>query len=176
MIFAFDKTDRTPFIFVVLILLIASLAPVTSARAQKAALDPARLMAARKLMIVTGAARNFEAVIPLMTRNIKTIIARAYPGKDAIINDIFKRMNEKFGNRKQELIDQIAELYAREMTTADMNKLNAFYNTDVGKRFIALQPKLIRASGQLGQVWGRKIGQEIVAEVRAELKKRGVAR
>lgn len=146
------------------------------AAAQKSAADPERLAAARNLMQISGAARAFDTVIPLMMRQIKGLIKKQHSGRGALIDELFTRVEQRFSLRKQELIDQIAALYAREMTTSDMNDIAAFYSSGVGARFIALQPKLMRNSALLGQAWGRKIGQEIVTEVQAELRRRGIAR
>ena len=148
----------------------------TSAFAQKANVEPERLAAAVNLLKATGAAKNFDAVVPLMIRQISKVVKASNRGKEAIVDEVFAKMRVKFGNRKQELIDQIAALYAQEMTAADMNEISAFYSSGAGARFVALQPKLIGASSKLGQAWGQKIGRELVGEVRQELRKRGVGK
>ena len=83
-------------------------------------------------------------------------------------------MQTKFLSRKQELIDQIAVLYADRLTAQDIADLVTFYKTPAGKKFIEIQPELLKESMAVGQAWGLKLGAEIESGVREELKKRGI--
>jgi len=147
-------------------------APATSF-AQKD-VDPARLAAAKELLVVAGSAKQFEVVVPLITQQLESAFVNLKPDHAAEIKDVFRAMPEKFSQRKQELLDQVAVLYAERLTADELNELIKFYKSPIGAKFIQLQPELVQQSMQLGQAWGRKIGQEIDQEVRKQLKERGV--
>lgn len=151
------------------------MASVTQFAAAQSAPSPKRLNAAKALLKASGASKNFDAVVPTMMVQIKKIILQQHSGKAEIVNEVFKRVEKRFGTRKQELIDQIAILYAQKMTTADMNALTAFYSTGPGAKFVQLQPQLIQESALIGQKWGREVGQKIFTEVIQDLKKQGIA-
>ena len=141
--------------------------------AEKAA-DPARLAAAKELLVVVGSAKQFDVVVPLITQQLENAFVSLKPDHATEIKDVFRAIPEKFSQRKQELLDQIAALYAEKLTADEINEIIRFYKTPIGAKFIQLQPELVQQSMQLGQAWGRKIGQEIEQDVRKQLKDRGV--
>ena len=136
--------------------------------------DPARLAAAKELLVAAGTAKQFDVVVPLITQQLENAFVSLKPDHAAEIKDVFRVMPEKFSQRKQELLDQVAVLYAERLTADELKDLVKFYHSQIGAKFVQLQPELVQQSMQLGQAWGRKIGQEIEQEVRKELKERGV--
>ena len=84
------------------------------------------------------------------------------------------RIPEKFAARKQELLDQIAMLYAQRLTTAELKEISSFFKSPLGRKFAGMQAGLAQQSMTLGRAWGQKIGQEIEQEIRAELRERGI--
>ena len=148
-------------------------APV-SGFAQKQ-IDPVRLAAAKELMEVAGSAKQFDVAVPLITQQLENAFVNLKPDHAAEIKDVFRMIPERFSQRKQELLDQIAALYAERLTTEDLQGIIAFYKSPIGAKFIQLQPELVQQSMALGQAWGRKIGQEIDQQVRKELKDRGIS-
>ncbi len=100
-------------------------APATSF-AQKD-VDPARLAAAKELLVVVGSARQFDVVVPLITQQLENAFVSLKPDHAAEIKDVFRAIPEKFSQRKQELLDQIAALYAEKLTADDINEIIKFY-------------------------------------------------
>ena len=136
--------------------------------------DPARLAAARELMEVAGVAKQFNEVMPVLAQRLGEALVAVAPDKADEIREVFKLVAVKFVDRKGELLDQIAALYAEKLSAEDMTAIVAFYKSSVGARFIAIQPEMSRQAMTLGQRWGSAIGREIEAEARRELKKRGI--
>lgn len=136
--------------------------------------DAARVAAARELMAVAGAAKQFDQVMPLMTANITNAFVSLAPHAEKEIKDVMGEMLKRFSQRKGELIQEIARLYAEKLTLAEIKELTRFYSKGVGAKFIALQPELMQRSMMFGQRWGEQIGREVEAEARRELKKRGI--
>ncbi len=143
-------------------------------RAENAPADPERLAAARSLMEATGAARQFDAVMPMMVSQMEPLFLQMAPGKEKEIKEVMGLMVERFGKRKSELFEEIATLYSEKMSTADMKELTQFFGSGVGQRFIQMQPEIVQSSMLIGQRWGQKIGEEIERDVREELAKRGI--
>jgi hypothetical protein len=153
---------------------ILSVAAPVSGFAQKE-IDPVRLAAAKELMDVAGSAKQFDVAVPIITQQLENAFVNLKPDHAAEIKDVFRMIPERFSQRKQELLDQIAALYAERLTTEDLQGIIAFYKSPIGAKFIQLQPELVQQSMALGQAWGRKIGQEIDQQVRKELKDRGIS-
>ena len=136
--------------------------------------DPARLAAAKELMEVAGSAKQFDAAVPLITQQLESAFVNLKPEYAAKIKDVFRMIPDRFSQRKQELLDQIAVLYAERLTADELNEISKFYKSPIGSKFVRMQPELVQQSMVLGQTWGRKIGQEIDQEARKQLKEKGV--
>jgi uncharacterized protein len=149
--------------------IIAALAPV-----EAQAPDAERLAAAKELMQIAGVAKQFDEVMPVLAQRLGESFVAVAPDKAELIREVFAQMAVKFVDRKGELIDQIASLYAEKLTLEDLTAIMGFYKSPVGAKFIAVQPEMARQSMALGQRWGAQIGREIEAEARRELKKRGI--
>lgn len=163
-------TYRALLIVVTMLAALAALPGMSSAQAP----DAARIAAAKQMMEVAGSAAQFDQVMPLMSQQMSQAFKNIAPGNATEIDDVFRQLVPKFIERKGELLDQIATLYATEMTLDELNAIVAFYKSPAGVKFAAVQPKILRDSMALGQRWGQKIGAEFADEARRELKKRGI--
>ena len=144
------------------------------ASAQKAEPPAARLSAAHELLNLTGAGKQFEAVIPLITQQMTKMLASQKPEKRQEIEQVMEGLSGEMIKHKQELIDEIAGLYATAFSDEDFAGLIAFYKTPTGKKFIEMQPNITKGSMLIGQRWGQKIGAQLEKSAREELKKRGI--
>lgn len=149
---------------------LAALSGVSSAQTP----DTTRIAAAKQMMELAGSGAQFDQVMPLMSQQMSQAFKNLAPGSATEIDDVFRQLVPKFIARKSELLDQIAALYATEMTLDELNAIVAFYKSPAGAKFSSVQPKILRGSMALGQRWGQKIGEELADEVRRELKKRGI--
>lgn len=134
----------------------------------------ASLKAAHELIVATGAGKQFEAVVPLMVKQLEPILLRMAPGKEAEIKEITGLIVQRFAERKSEMLDIIANIYATKLSEADMKDLTAFFSKGAGATFIAKQPEILTESMAAGEQWGQKIGVEIEQQIRDELNKRGI--
>lgn len=75
--------------------------------------------------------------------------------------EFWDRFLEQARARRGELEEGYAALYDRHFSAAEIRELLAFYETPVGKRFLAVQPVLLREGIALGQEWGSRIGAEV---------------
>lgn len=60
-----------------------------------------------------------------------------------------------------QLVDSLVPVYARHLSQTELEQLIQFYSTPIGQRLIAVQPLVAKESAEVGQRWGRKLGQEI---------------
>ena len=145
---------------------------VTGAAAQ--APDAARVAAAKEMMSVAGVSKQFDEVMPVLTRQLSEGFVAVAPDKADEIREVFKQLSVKFIDRKGELMDQVAAVYAEQLTQEELTAIAAFYRSAVGTKFIAIQPLVMRQAMALGQRWGAQLGREIEEEARRELKRRGI--
>jgi hypothetical protein len=151
----------------------AVLAGASLAQVPGPASDEAR-SAARELMEASGAAKQFDQVIPVLTGQLTQAFIRLAPGRSAEIREVMGELVKRFSQRKAELIDEVALIYAQRMSVDDMRDVTKFYQSGAGRRLVEAQPQILRQSMSVGQAWGQRIGAELDAEMRRELKKRGI--
>lgn len=136
--------------------------------------DAARLSAAREMMEVAGVAKQFDELMPLLIRQLSQSFVAVAPEKAEEIRQVFAQLPGKFIDRKGELIEQVASLYAQELSAEELGAVSTFYKSPAGLKLLSVQPQIARQSMALGQRWGAQIGREIEQEARKELKKRGI--
>ena len=147
---------------------------LSAANAQKKAIDPAALAAAKELMAASGGAKQFDRVIDTMSQGMANMIKQRNPAKAQDIDEVFAQMAKRMSARKGELLEQIAPLYAENLTIAEMQEIVRFFKSPIGAKMLAAQVDIGPKSMQIGMAWGQRIGQEMEAEARGELKKRGI--
>jgi hypothetical protein len=110
----------------------------------------------------------------LLVQQLSQSFVAVAPEKADEIRQIFAQLPGKFIDRKGELIEQVAGLYAQELSVEELVAVSDFYKSPVGVKLLSVQPQIARQSMALGQRWGAQIGREIEQEARKELKKRGI--
>ena len=147
-------------------------APVDAQKAPAA--DAARIGSAKAMMAAAGVSKQFDTIMPLIFKQVQSIFLQQHPTQQKQLSEVFDAVLARMSARKQELIDEIAVLYAQKLTSDEMNEIARFYSTGVGAKFIQIQPELAAQSAVIGQRWGQKLGAEVEQEVRREAKKRGM--
>jgi hypothetical protein len=141
-------------------------------RAQGA--DPARLAAAREMLQAARVEQQFEQMMPILLDRLRESFRAMAPDSRAAIDTVFEEMEKKFLSRRDELINDVAALYAQKLDTEELKAVTAFYKSGAGAKFIAVQPQIMQEAMAAGHRWGQKIAREMEEEARRELKKRGI--
>jgi len=141
---------------------------------QRGAASDEALAAARELIEASATAAQFEQVVPLLVRQMTQAFTSLAPDRSKEIRDVMEKLTTRFLDRKAELLDQVVRIYADLMTVEDLREVTKFYRSGAGRRMVVAMPEITRRSSAAGQVWGQMIGQELAAEARSELKKRGI--
>lgn len=117
-------------------------APVRWAAAQRAQ-DPATVAVVRRLLELTGAARQtlagMEALVPAQRA--------AMPQVPAAFWDAFLA---RARHDLPQLIDSIIPVYTAHFSKAELTELVRFYESPIGRRLSDVQPLLMQESMQVG--------------------------
>jgi uncharacterized protein len=157
----------------VLIAVLLSLAVGHSAAAQPRPAEDA-MVAARAFVEASGAAAQFDQVMPLMADQMSKAFRSLAPSRAREIDEAMTEVVKRFISRKSELIDEIAAIYADKLSVDDLREITKFYQSGAGRRMVEILPEVTRRAAAIGQTWGQRIGAEIANEMRRELKKRGI--
>jgi hypothetical protein len=137
------------------------------------AIDPERLAAARDLLQATNTEAQFSTVIPMMFGQLKQSIPPSGPKMQEELDKVFAEIQTQFIERRTEVLDQIAILYAQKFTAEEMKALADFYRSPIGQKFIAAVPELTAEAMKMGNIWGRRIAMDAERKVREEMRRRG---
>lgn len=132
------------------------------------------MAAARAFVEASGAAAQFDQVMPLMADQMSNAFRSLAPDRAREIDETMAEVVKRFITRKSELIDEIAAIYADKLSVDDLRDITKFYQSGAGRRMVESLPEVTRRAAAVGQTWGQRIGAEIANEMRRELRKRGI--
>ena len=138
-------------------------AAAVSPQANAAVKELLDAMDVRKMMVASFA--EMEKALPQMMRAQMTAVINADPGADAekkkaalakveqVLPVASQAINRMFKDPAliDEMMVEIAPLYARNYTVAELKELTAFYRTPLGRKMLALSPRLSAESMAIGQ-------------------------
>lgn len=142
----------------------ATVLTVTLAVASPAQSDDGnRLKLARQLVDVTHLAEKIRRILPTLTPSIEQALSREMV--DAATREkatllIQASPSEDFDR----LMDQVAALYARELTDEDLSNILAFYQTPSGRDMLAKEAEIGGAIGTLAFHWAVTLADRAVAD------------
>ena len=125
---------------------------------------------AAQLVKLSGTGRAFDEVLPNMADQAKNEFIRANPQMQLGIIEIVDRVALSLVDRRPQLDQMLARVWASGFTDEEMQSLIEFYSSDVGKKFAALHPRLLAVQAITAQVWGGNVLGELTRRVQAELR------
>jgi hypothetical protein len=137
------------------------------------AADAGNVATAKQILDITGGLKVFSPLVAGVVEQARLFYLQQNPAFAKDLNEIAAQMRNELEPRFSELSDAIAMQYADAFSEAEMKQILAFYQSPVGKKVIALQPKLTDQSMQFAQDWANKLSEQVTARMRDELVKRG---
>ena len=159
---------------VLLVVLFGSMLAQPAAAQQRGPASDEAMVAARGLVAASGATAQFDQVMPLISEQMTKAFVSLAPDRASEIRDVMAEVVKRFTERKNELIEEIAGIYADKLSVEDLREITRFYQSGAGRRMVVELPEITRRAAAVGQAWGQRIGAEIANETRRELKKRGI--
>ncbi len=92
-------------------------------------------------------------------------------GKD--LNEVADNLIKEYSGRASELMNDSARIYASHFTEPELKQLLTFYQSPLGQKVIAEEPKAADESLTMAGSWADKLSEEVINKMRAEMKKRG---
>lgn len=114
----------------------------------------------KRMFEVSGSEETYQSVIAQMF----TMLKQQHPDVESSVWDEFEK--EFLKTSIDDLVEMLAQVYSKYLTIADLEDLIGFYETPIGKKFAQNSPLIMQESLQVGQEWGRKIGQEIKKKIK----------
>ena len=130
---------------------------------------------AKEIIATTGAMTLFTPLIPGVVEQAKNLFLQQDPGLAKDLNEVATKMRADLAPRFSELTDEVAKLYASHFSESELKQLLAFYKSPLGMKLISEQPKVGDEGLKFAQDWANRLSDQVIANMREELKKRGHA-
>jgi uncharacterized protein len=123
------------------------------------AVDPAALAAAKDLMEVTGAAKNFDNMVAMLKKHVMTSAGDGTAAQ--AMAETFDKAMSKIGSYKQQMMDEMAVLHANKFTAAELKAVTEFYKSGPGAKFVTVMPELMQEGGAIGQKYAVQMMKDL---------------
>ena len=128
---------------------------------------------ARQIITLKGGETIFNTLIPGVIEQSKYMFEQQNPNLGNPLRDVATKLRNELAPRQAELNSEVAKVYASRFTEKEIKDLLAFYQTPLGRKLIAEEPKALDQSMTYAQDWARRLSDEVVVKMRAEMKKLG---
>lgn len=146
---------------------------VGSAHAQQPAPTAGALTTAKELITTKGAAAIFDPVVTGVVEQVKSVFLRTNPMLSKDLNEVALKLRADYAPRREEILNDMAKLYATRFTEQELKDALAFYKSPLGRKLLVEEPKVLDEGMRNAQTWANKLSEEVLAKIRVEMKKRG---
>lgn len=131
---------------------------------------PETLELAGELVKLSGTGRTFDELLPNIADQAKNTFIRSNPQMQLGIIGVVDKVALDMVARRPELDAALERIWATAFNEEQLEELIAFYNSETGKRFAAIQPRLIAAQMSAAQNWTADVSEEMTQRVAEELR------
>lgn len=143
-----------------------------STPALAAEVDPAKAKQIQQLMELTGAQNLGQQFAKIMTAQIYQVLRAAKPETpERAFLIIEEETNAMMDQESPALLASLVPIYDQHFSEAELKKLVAFYQTDLGKKTIAVMPRVMQESVAAGQAWGQAMAPKLMGRLEERFKK-----
>ena len=135
--------------------------------------SPSALQAARDLLAVKNVSQVYAGAVFNLVERAKSQLLGSNLNYQKDLNEIAVSIAQQAAGREKEIGEQMAKIYANDLTEQELKDLTAFYKSPLGQKVLAQEPKSIQASMTFMGQWAQSFGESVVAQFRAEMAKRG---
>ena len=135
--------------------------------------SPSAIATAKELLVAKGATNMFDPLIPGMIESTKNTFLPTNPGLFKDFNEVANKLRTELSPKRDDIINQVARIYAQRFTEAEMKEITAFYRSPTGRKFVSDEPAVIDQGLKQAETWARQMSEEVMTRFRAEMKKKG---
>jgi hypothetical protein len=149
----------------------------TSAGAQQPAggkpASPAAIAAAKEILALKNANAIYANAVPNIVQKTKDQLLQTNLNYQKDLNEVSVIVAQKLAGREKEIGDGMAKIYAAEFTEQELKDLVTFYKSPLGQKLLSTEPKAIQMSMGYMTQWAQGFAEQVNADFRAEMRKRG---
>ena len=142
--------------------------------AQPQEVSPEALALARKYIDLTDHGGIYETAIVRAGNNTYQQLLPQNPTIADPLNAAIEAVIASYKDKKGDLFDQMARLYAVNFTQDELQQIVAFYESDAGQKLSKANATLNPSLQRIMNIFSVNLSKEFFAKVRAELKAKGI--
>lgn len=154
-------------------LILCALAMPAFAQAPAKQPSPEHVALARAVLDFTGARSSFDGVLLKLLSDARNQVLRTRPTLQADVETALLAIGDKLKDADEELVSQIAVVYAQKFTEQELKEIAAFYQSPAGKKLVTEMPSVLTRSYELMREYSQRMSVEVMSQLRAEMKKKG---
>jgi hypothetical protein len=128
---------------------------------------------AKELIELKGAQSMFDPLIAGVIEQTKGTLLQTNPALAKDMEEAAARMRTDLAPRRNELMTQVATLYARQFSESELKEAVTFFKTPLGRKITTQEPVILDQSFAYMQQWANNLSEEVVKRFAAEMKKKG---
>jgi hypothetical protein len=128
---------------------------------------------AKEIIALKGSNDMWDSILPGVVDRVKGMFLQTSPMLSKDINEVATKVQRDLTPRSEELSNEVARLYAYAFTEQELKDVLAFYKSPLGKKIIVEEPRVFEQGVVAMRSWTDKLGEEVIAKMRAEMKKKG---
>ena len=135
--------------------------------------SPQAIALAKELIILKGGHQMFDAVVPGVIEQAKDVFLPTNPNLNKELVEVTGKLKLEYANKPDELLNEVAKVYAMHFTEQELKEIVAFYKTPLGKKMLAEDPVAIQEGLTRAKDWANDFSNVVLGKMRAEMKKKG---
>jgi hypothetical protein len=155
------------------VLVLLGLGQPLNAQAPAQQPSPAAVLLAKRIIELKGVDKLFDPLVRGVVKKVTNQFMQTNFMWANDLNQVAAQLEKQYAPRATELVDASARIYAGHFTEAELKQILAFYQSPAGRKVVAEEPKALDESMANAGNWGDNLSEEVIAKMRAEMKKRG---
>jgi uncharacterized protein len=135
--------------------------------------SPTAIATAKEVLTAKGANSLYSPLVSGVIERTKTVLLRSNPMLEKDLNEVATKLHADYAPRSAEILNEVAKLYASRFTEQELKDALNFYKSPLGRKLVVEEPNILDQSMRTAQTWAENLSQEVIAKMRAEMKKRG---
>jgi hypothetical protein len=135
--------------------------------------SPAAIAAAKEILNMKNASAMYGNAIPNIVAQTKASILQNNLNYQKDLNEVAVIVAQSLAGREKEIGDGMAQVYANEFTEQELKDLVTFYKSPLGQKLLLAEPRAIQLSMSYMNQWAQNFAEQVNAQFRAEMRKRG---